>query len=61
MASTQRHPRRAGAADMEMLRAEVCALGRRLTSEQMIELADLLRYTANPGTKTWVPDDASPQ
>lgn len=59
MASTHSPTRSAGAADMEMLRAEVSALGRRLTTEQMIELADLLRNAASPDVG-WRPDDASP-
>lgn len=51
-------------AEMDMLRAEVRAVGRRLTREQMLELADILQEMAGGAsaeTRSWRPETSSPR
>lgn len=51
-------------AEMDMLRAEVRAVGRRLTREQMLELAEILEEMAggaSPEARSWRLEEASPR
>lgn len=64
MARLDRSGRGAGAAEMDMLRAEVRALGRRLTAEQMLDLAELMQEIAggaSPEARSWRPEGLSPR
>ena len=51
----------ADAADMDRLRAELRALGRKLTEQQLIELAELLLQQAGvpDEPRSWRPDSAA--
>lgn len=64
MSSVENSRRGAAVAEMDMLRAEVRAVGRRLTREQMLELAEILEEMAGGASaeaRSWRLDVASPR